>query len=187
MLPEEWKTGIIIPIHKKGDRLNCVNYRGITLLNSAYKILSNILLKRISPYAEDNIGDYQCGFRSNRSTVDQIFTIRQLLEKSWEFNKDVHQLFIDFKQAYDTIIRENIWIAMESMGIPKKLISLTKLCVNNTELCVKIGNQISNKFTVKSGLKQGDGLSPLLFNIVLDMVIRKTASTQKCSHSKDHK
>ena len=175
MLPEEWKTGIIIPIHKKGDRLNCVNYRGITLLNSAYKILSNILLKRISPYAEDNIGDYQCGFRSNRSTVDQIFTIRQLLEKSWEFNKDVHQLFIDFKQAYDTIIRENIWIAMESMGIPKKLISLTKLCVNNTELCVKIGNQISNKFTVKSGLKQGDGLSPLLFNIVLDMVIKKAA------------
>ena len=63
------------------------------------EILSNILLSRMTPYANEIIGEYQCGFRRNRSTVDHIFSIRQMLEKKWEYNKDVCQLFIDFEKA----------------------------------------------------------------------------------------
>jgi hypothetical protein len=59
----------------------CNNYRGISLLPTTYKILSNILLSRLVPYAKEIIGDYQCGFRRNRSTIDHIFFIRQMLEK----------------------------------------------------------------------------------------------------------
>jgi hypothetical protein len=77
------------------------NYRGISLLSTAYKILSNILLARLNPYINEIIGDYQCGFRRNRSTMDQILYIRQILEKKWEYNGTVHQLFIDFKKVYD--------------------------------------------------------------------------------------
>jgi len=69
-LPEEWKESIIIPIHKKGDKTDCSNYRGISLLPTAYKILSNILLSRLIPYAREIIGDHQCGFRRNKSTID---------------------------------------------------------------------------------------------------------------------
>jgi len=61
-LPEEWKESIIVPICKKGDKTNCSNYRGISLLPTMYKILSNILLSRLTPYAEAIIGDHQCGF-----------------------------------------------------------------------------------------------------------------------------
>ena len=61
-LPEEWKGSIIVLIHKKGDKTNCNNYRGISLLPTTYKILSNILLSRLIPYAEEVIGDHQCGF-----------------------------------------------------------------------------------------------------------------------------
>jgi hypothetical protein len=71
-LPEEWKESIIVPIHKKGDKTDCSNYRGISLLPTTYKILSNILLSRSIPYAEEIIGDHQCGFRRNRSTTDHI-------------------------------------------------------------------------------------------------------------------
>ena len=100
-MPEEWKESIIVPIHKKGDKTGCNNYRGISLLPTTYKILSNILLSRLSPYAKEIIGDNQCGFRCNRSTIDHILCIPKYLRK----NEEVHQLFIDFKKAYDSVRR----------------------------------------------------------------------------------
>ena len=62
----------------------------------------------MNPYANEIIGEYQCGFRRNRSTVDHIFSIRQTLEKKWEYNKDVCQLFIEFEKAYDSIKRGSL-------------------------------------------------------------------------------
>jgi hypothetical protein len=80
-LPKEWKESIIVPIHKKGDKTDCINYRGISLLPTTYKILPYVLLSRLIPYAEEILGDHQCGFRRNMSTSDHIFRIRQILEK----------------------------------------------------------------------------------------------------------
>ena len=97
-IPEEWKETIIVPIHKR-DRGNCENYRGIALGNAAYKILSNIhvVLEKIKPYIEKNTGDYQNGFRDGRSVIDNIFTLKILNEKIWEYNQSVQYLFIDFQ------------------------------------------------------------------------------------------
>jgi hypothetical protein len=81
-LPEQWKESIIVPISNRGDRTDCSNNRGISLLSTSYKILSNILLSRLTPYVDEIIGDHQCVCRRNRSTTDQIFCIR--LEKTWE-------------------------------------------------------------------------------------------------------
>ena len=64
-LPEEWRTGIIFPLYKKGDKLECGNYRGIALLNIAYKIFANILYRRFLPYSDSNVGDFRVG-RSTR-------------------------------------------------------------------------------------------------------------------------
>ena len=75
-VPEEWKESMIVPIHKKWYKTDCNNYRGISLLPTTNKILSNILLSRLIPYAKKNIGDHQCGFRRNRSSIDNIFCIR---------------------------------------------------------------------------------------------------------------
>jgi hypothetical protein len=79
---------------------SCSNFRSISLLSTSYRILSNILLARLTPYAEEIIGDHQCGYRLNRSMTIQIFYIRQILEKKWEFNGTVLQLYIDFNKAY---------------------------------------------------------------------------------------
>jgi len=83
-LPKEWKESIILPIYKKGNKTDCSNHRGISLLPTMYKILSNVLLSRLTPYAEEIVVDHSCGLQSDRSTTDHIFCIRQMLEKRWE-------------------------------------------------------------------------------------------------------
>jgi sorting nexin-29 len=170
-IPEDWNWSIICPIHKKGDS----NYRGIRLLCVAYKIFSNILFNRLMPYVETTIGDYQCGYRQEQSTVDQIFTVRQILEKFSEYGKDTHHLFIDFKVAYDSIDKRHLYAAMEELNIPQKLIALVKATMNNTQCRVKIQNRLSEPINAKNGVRQGDALACLLFNIALEKVIRDAA------------
>jgi hypothetical protein len=77
-LLHQWKESIVVPIHKKGDKTDCSNYRGISFLSTSYKVLSNILLSRLTPYADEIIGDHQGGFLRNWSTSD--------LKKKWEYN-----------------------------------------------------------------------------------------------------
>jgi len=86
-LPEEWKESIILPIYKKGDKIDCSNYRGTSHLPTTYKILPNILLSRLTPYVREIIGDGQCGFQCNRSTTDHIFCISQILKEKWDTKK----------------------------------------------------------------------------------------------------
>jgi hypothetical protein len=83
-MPEDWKELVIVPIHKEDVKTDCSNYTGISHLSPTYKILSNILLSRLAPYAEEIMGDHQCGFHYNRLTIDHIFCISQILEKKWE-------------------------------------------------------------------------------------------------------
>jgi sorting nexin-29 len=127
-LPEQWKESVIVPIYKKDDKTDCSNYSGISLLSTTYKILSNIFLSRLTPHEEDITGVHQCGFRPNRSTTDHIFCIRQILETKWEYNEAVYQLFVAFKQAYDSVSMEVLYNILIQFGIPLKLVKLIK-CV----------------------------------------------------------
>jgi hypothetical protein len=97
-LPEQWKEFIIVSIYKKGDKTDFSNYRGISLLSTSYKILYNILLFRLTPYVDEIIRDHQCGFRCNRSTTDQIFCIRQILEKKMEVQWDCTSAIYRFQE-----------------------------------------------------------------------------------------
>jgi hypothetical protein len=93
-----------------------------------------------------------------------MFYICQILEKKWEYNGTVHQLFIDFKTAYDSVTREVLYNILIEFGIPRKLVGLIKMCLNETYSRVHTGKNLSDKFTVQNGLKQ-DASSPLLWNM----------------------
>ena len=121
-LPEEWNESIIVPIYRKGDKIDCSNYKGISLLPTTFKTVSNILLSRLTPYAEDIIGVHQYGFRRNRPTTDGIFCVRQICEKKWEYNDAAHQLLIDFKKAYGSVRMEVFYNILIEFGIPMKLV-----------------------------------------------------------------
>jgi hypothetical protein len=100
------------------------------MLPTSYQIVLNILLSRLSPYIDKIIGDNQHGFRSNRSTTDQIFCIHQTLEKKWEYNETVHQLLIDFKEIYDSLRRKVLYNIHIEFGVPTKLVRLIKMCLD---------------------------------------------------------
>jgi len=152
-LPEEWKEPIIVSIYKKGDKTDCSNYSGISLLPTTYKILSNTLLSRLTPYAEESIGDHQCGFRRNRSTTDHILCIRQIPEKKWEYSEAVHRLFIDFKNTYVSVRMEVLYNILMEFGVPKKLVRLTKMCLTETYSRVLVGKHLSDVLPIRNGLK----------------------------------
>jgi hypothetical protein len=90
----------------------------------------------------------------------------------------MHQLFIDFKKAYDSIKREVLYNILLEFGIPKKLLRLIKMCLNETCSKVRIGKLLSDKFPIQNGLKQGDALSPLLFNFALENAMRKVQENE---------
>ncbi|XP_055533253.1 uncharacterized protein LOC129723146 isoform X2 [Wyeomyia smithii] len=139
-LPSDWLEGLICPIYKKGHCLDCSNYRGITLLNTMYKILSRILFHRLRPLQETFVGEYQCGFRGGRSTTDQMFTLRQILDKFLEYNLQTHHLFIDFRAAYDSVKRNELWQIMIEHDFPTKLIRLIRATLEGSTSSVRIAS-----------------------------------------------
>nr|XP_049461917.1 uncharacterized protein LOC125906554 [Anopheles coluzzii]XP_049461920.1 uncharacterized protein LOC125906554 [Anopheles coluzzii] len=171
-MPCDWNLGIIYPIYEKGDRLDYNNYRFITVLNTAHKIFSLILQDRLVPHVEEIVGNYQRGFRNGKSTTDQIFTMRQILEKMAKYRNDTYHLFIDFKAAYDSIARVKLYDAMSSYGIPAKLIRLFRMTMTNVTCQVKVDGKLSGPFATTKGLRHGGGLACLLFNLALERAIR---------------
>jgi len=114
----------------------------------------------LTPYVEEIIGDHQCGFRHNSSITDHIFCHLQIPKKKWEYKVAVHQLFIDFKKANDSVRSEVLYSILIEFGIPIKLVRLVKMCLNETYSRVRVGKNLSDIFPIGNGLKQGDALTP---------------------------
>jgi hypothetical protein len=100
-----------------------------------------------------------------------------MLEKKM-YNMTVHQLFIDFKKAYDSVRSEVLYNILIEFGVSKKLVRLIKMCLNETYRKVRIGKHLSDSSPIQNGLRQGDALSPLIFNFALKYAIRKIQENQ---------
>jgi hypothetical protein len=96
------------------------------VLSSTCLILWNIFLSRLGPYIGNLIGDHQYAVQRDRSTTDQIFRLRQVLVRKWEYNETAHQLFIDFKKAQDPVRREVLCSFLLEFAISMKQIRLSK-------------------------------------------------------------
>lgn len=170
--PTEWKEGVIIKLHKKGDKKDCNNYRGLTLLNTASKVLTLILLRRLTDSLEPTIRNEQAGFRPRKSCVDQINTLRIIIEQSAEWRSPLYLLFVDFEKAFDTVDRNVIWEVLKHNGVPQKIINVTRSLYLNATCRIKHRGKLSERFSVTSGVKQGCALSPLLFILVIDYIMK---------------
>ena len=102
-----------------------------------------------------------------------MFCIRQILEKKYDYSEAIHQLFIDFKRANDSVRMEAFYHTVIEFGMHMKLVRLIKMCLNVTYNRVWVGKHLFDMFLIRNGLKPGDALLPLLFNFALEYAIRR--------------
>ena len=154
-VPQTWKDGSIVTIYKKGDRTDCGNYRGISLLSIARKIFARILLNRLPTYiTPEVVPETQFGFGGNRSTVDMIFCLRQLQEKCIEQDRPLYMVFVDFSKAFDTVGRTGLWQLLKKYGCPEKFTTMIEALHTGMMATVNVGGEVSESFRVTNGIKQ---------------------------------
>lgn len=171
-LPEDWLKSEIVLIFKKGKKDEIKNYRPISLIPHLYKLFVQVILMRIDPLLDEHQPENQAGFRRDYSTSDNLFVINQLIEKSKEFQKDLCIAFIDFEKAFDTIEPTSLIRCLEDFKIPRKYIRIIKNIYEGSTTSIKL-DITSKSFNCTRGVKQGDPMSPKLFNAVLENIFRK--------------
>ena len=174
-IPTEWKEGYLAKLPKKGDLSQCGNYRGITLLSIPGKVFNRILLNRMKDAVDSLLRDEQAGFRTGRSCIDQITTLRIIIEQSLEWNSSLYIKFVDYEKACDSIDRPTLWKLMRHYGIPDKITNIIKNSYEGMTCRVVHGGQagqLTDAFQVRTGVRQGCLMSPFLFLLAIDWIRR---------------
>ena len=149
------------------------------MTNIVSKILASILLGRLTKAREEQTRENQAGFRPGRGCIDQIFTLRQVLEHRHTFRRPTIVVFLDLKAAFDSVDREVLWQCLSVKGVPKNYINLIKALYSSTTGRVRAYGELSSELITTSGVRQGCPLSPFLFNFVVDMLLEITLSSSK--------
>ena len=168
-LPESWAIGLLSILPKKGDLSLPGNYRGITMLEVAYKVVAQILLARLKVIKESKEHldhENQCGFRNGRGCSDGSFTVKALLSKMREHNRETWVLFLDLVKAFDMVPRELLWNTSERFGVPLKLISILRAMHKSIEVLFEVDG-LKRRLSSTIGVKQGDLLGPELFTFYM--------------------
>ncbi|XP_012553302.2 LINE-1 reverse transcriptase homolog [Bombyx mori] len=170
--PQDWVHTVFVPLHKKGSTKSCSNYRLIALIPHACKILLRIVNERLKSYLSKEIAPEQAGFVKGKGTREQILTVRQIIEKSREFNKPTYLCFVDFSKAFDSVKWPKLWETVLAMGTPKHLVHLLRRLYEEGTASVRIDDILSRHFHPNAGVRQGCIISPLLFNIYTELIMR---------------
>lgn len=168
-VPEDWKMAVIVPLYKKGNKEETKNYRGISLLATAYKVYTEVLRERLVKEMEEKniLPEGQAGFRKKRSTIDNIYILNHIVQKAKIEKRKVYSIFVDLKAAFDTVNREKLWKVMEEVGISEGLIERIKELYKETKSNVRTEEGNTEEFWTTKGVRQGCLLSPALFCIYI--------------------
>ena len=169
--PDEWKKVKIKVIHKKDDVENVSNYRPICSLPALYKLFSTILYGRLYPMLDQKQAEDQAGFRKIYQTTDHLATYRLIEQKCHEWGIKMWTATVDFTKAFDSISHKSIWEALKSCNVDHEYVSLLRKIYRDQKASVQTDEE-SNIFDIQKGSKQGDPMSSLLFNTVLQYSLK---------------
>ena len=178
--PSEWSKAIVVPIFKKGNIDDPDNYRGISLINTTCKCFTSILNKRLYLWLEDNKGivENQAGFRRDYSTIDQIFNLYSIVQKSFSCSgRKLYVAFVDFKKAFDSVQHNKLLEILQDIGIKGKFFCTLKSMYDSLVSCVRSNGEYSDFFECPVGVRQGCGLSPTLFSLFINQLANHINST----------
>ncbi|KAL8607179.1 hypothetical protein ACOMHN_009573 [Nucella lapillus] len=153
-----------------------MNYRTISLISHPSKVMLRVLLNRLKWKSEEILAEEQARFRPKRSTVEQIFDIRILIEKHLQHQRDLFHNFIDFKKAFDRVWHDGLWQVMRNYNIDSNIIDVIKVLYNDSKSAVLLNDQIGEYFRTRVGVRQGCLLSPALFNIYSENIMMEALS-----------
>ena len=170
-VPRDWRRAVVIPVYKKGCRLTCSNYRGVSLLSVAGKWFGKAMNTKLKDCTKGRVMEEQGRFRAKRSCVVQVFTLRQVTEKGIEKGRELFVAFIDLEKAYDRVNRVKLWEALRQAQVGKGLVRAVQSLYMECEARVKIGEKQWMWFNVNQAVRQGCTLSPWLFNVCLDTIV----------------
>ena len=149
---QDWKRSVFIPIPKKGNAKECLNYHTIALISHASKVMLKILQARLQQYVNRELPDVQAGFRKGRGTRDQIANICWIIKKAREFQKNIYFCFIDYAKAFDCVDHNKLWKILKEMGIPDHLICLLRNLYAGQEAIVRTKHGKTNWFQIGKGI-----------------------------------
>ena len=172
--PQNWKRSVFIPIPKKGNPKKCSNYHTIALISHTSKVMLKILQARLQQYVNRELPDVKAGFRKGRGTRDQIANIHCNIEKAREFQKNIYCCFIDYTKVFNCVDHNKLWKILKEMGIPDHLTCLLKNLYAGQEATVRTGHGTTDWFLIEKGIHQGCILSPCLFNLYAEYIMRNT-------------
>ena len=153
------------------------------MLSHVYKLFMTIIGNRIIDDLYSYLPDSQSAYQPGRGTIEQIFALSQMIEKSIEFNKPLYMIFIDFTKAFDSIKLDKLWPILDKTSLNKNYINLLKSVYDGSQASVKTDLGNSRFVNIKKGVKQGDMLSAILFCVALAAVILKTEEECKSGFS----
>jgi ribosomal protein L22 len=169
--PDMWNISAIKPLHKKGSFFDCNNYRGISITSCLGKCFTSVLANRLLDCIEtsNKMPGNQAAFRKNFRTTDHIFTLQSIVNKYCIKQKSkLYACFVDFKKAFDSVWREALLYKILTFGIGGKFYELIKNIYSQSLSCVKLTTGLTQDFKNDIGIKQGDCLSPILFNLFIN-------------------
>src|SRR5574337_1259070 len=170
--PQDWKRSVFTPIPKKGNAKECSNYHTTALISHAGKVMLKMLQARLQQYVNRERPDVQAGFRKGRGTRDQIANICWIIKKGKEFQKNIYFCFIDYVKAFDYVHHNKLWKILKEMGIPDHLTCLLRNLYAGQEATVRNGHGTTDWFQIGKGVRQGYTLSPYLFNLYAEYIMR---------------
>ena len=157
---------------RSGNAKECSNYHTIALISHASKVMLKILQARLLQYVNHELPDVQGGFRKGRGTRDQIANICWIIKKAREFQKNIYFCFIDYAKAFDCVDHNNLWKILKEIGIPDHLSCLLRNLYAGQEATVRTGHGTTDWFQIGKGVLQGCILSPCLFNLYAEYIMR---------------